>query len=703
MENTDIVKEMVENGFAAKRISVKLNKTYKEVKNIISENNFSLKKEVFNESVIPKIISLYKEGVSAKNLGKKYSIDKRRVQKWVREEGIERSINESHRFTHFNEDFFDEIDTPIKAYWLGFFYADAYNCEKTNTIHVTLSNKDKGHLKLLAKALGLPTSNVKTYNSKIGDKEYPTAVLKFYSKHMCDSLNNKGCPQAKSFILTYPDWLDEELHNHFIRGIFDGDGCLTFRKKQKEWKWSLVSTQECCNKIQQIILKKTNLVVNYHCISKENKNTYELETSGNEKIHKLMKWLYEDSTSKTRLTRKYNKYEELIEQQNNRSINRENYLLTEEDKHKILKSQKSTSKIANSHSIHPKTVLEIKKRSNAFNAKVEVNGQLLTAKHIKALSKEEREKYVEPLFQHFRKQGWIYPTIPDDVLKRDWNKLYNYEPDLATNEVFNNSSMATSICRHFCKSFCHATERGKPNMLELWEDDEFLYKLIRNRLVINWNSSVNETFNISHRMMIQGMRSMRAVPSISMFKPSVAKYVCLKYSNPGDLVGDYSAGFGGRMLGAVSAGRKYQGTDPLTIPELNEMAKHFGFKDSVKLINSGSEAFKGKENSLDLCWSSPPYYDQEYYSDEDSQAYNKGEDYFYNVYWKKTLENCRYMLKPGKWFGLNVKNYPKMLNMAKDIFGEVKEKIALRTIRSHLNKSAGTQKHEFVYMFANNK
>ena len=239
-------------------------------------------------------------------------------------------------------------------------------------------------------------------------------------------------------------------------------------------------------------------------------------------------------------------------------------------------------------------------------------------------------------------------------------------------------------------------------MLDLWDKDEFLYKLIRNRLVINWNSNVNETFNISHRMMIQGMRSMRAVPSITMFKPSISKHICMKYSNPGDIVFDYSAGFGGRMLGATSCGRKYIGTDPLTIPELKNMAKFFNLSD-VNLITTGSEDYRGDKNSIDLCWSSPPYYDQEYYSSDISQAYNKGEKYFYDIYWAKTLQNAKYMLKPGKWFGLNVKNYPKMLEMAQDYFGDIVEKVGLRTIRSHLSKTAGIEKYEYIYMFINDK
>lgn len=695
------IREMTEDGFAAKRIATILKLKFNDVKNIIITNNYKIKPVEFDDNEIDHIIALYDQGVSAKNLGIKYSIDKRRVQRWVRQRGIERTRSESHRFTFFNENYFDKIDSPSKAYWLGFFYADAYNCQQVNTVHVTLSHKDKDQLVKLSKAVDLSSKKITTYDSVVNNKRYPTTCLKLYSKHMCDALARKGCPQAKSFIIKYPMWLSHNLNNHFIRGLFDGDGCLTKRTANNEWKWSLVSTKKCCEEIQKIIADQLNLEISYHCISKDNKNTYELETSGNEKIHKIMKWLYEDSTDSIRLSRKFIKYEELVNQQNNRNIKRDSYLLSEETKHEIINSNQLTKDIANLHGVHPKTVLELKNNSTEFSTIVSVNGQPITAKFIKNLSKSEREKYVDPLFDHFRRQGWVYPSVSDNVLKKTWKKLCSHEPDLSVPEVFNNGSLGTNICKHFCKSFCHASERNKPNMIELWKDDAFLKELIKNRLVISWHSKVNETFNISHRMMIQGMRSMRAVPSTTMFKPAVAKYICMKYSSPGDLVGDYSAGFGGRMLGATSCNRRYLGIDPLTTPELIKMKDYFGL--DAELILSGSEYFKGQENSLDLCWSSPPYYDQEYYSDEISQAYNRGEEYFYNIYWRNTLLNMRYMLKPGKWFGLNVKNCPKMLDMAQNLFGQEIEKIGLRTIRSHLNKSAGIKKYEYVYMFINNK
>lgn len=241
-------------------------------------------------------------------------------------------------------------------------------------------------------------------------------------------------------------------------------------------------------------------------------------------------------------------------------------------------------------------------------------------------------------------------------------------------------------------------------MRDVFDNDVLLKKTIRNRLGLDWlytyhnGEGLNEAFNLSFRMLIQGFRSQRLVPQISMFKPDIAKHIVMKYSEPGDVVGDYSCGFGGRLLGAVSCGRKYIGTDPLTTPELEEMVRFYGF-ENVRLIRSGSEDYCDTADSVDLYYSSPPYYDQEVYSNDTIQAYSRGERYFYDVYWKKTLDNVRYMLKPGKWFGLNVKNYPRMLTMAQEVFGPEKETIALRTVRSHLSKKAGAMKNEYVYMF----
>lgn len=702
------IKEMVNNGFAVKRISLKLNIPEKDLRKVIAENNWCLITEHFDDSKINHVCQLYSEGVSAKMLGTKYGIDKRRVQKWVSEQGKLRDKATANRFTEFNQDVFDHIDHEDKAYWLGFFYADAYNCNTTNTFSVTLKDDDCNHLVKLCNFVNLPKDKIRRYLSNIGDKKYPTCSVRLYSKHLCEKMRDLGCPQAKSFIITYPTWLDPKFNVPFIRGIFDGDGSLAHRSNN-EWKWSIATTKECGEAIQRIILKELDIIVNLSHISKTGNNTYELESNGNEKVLKLTEWLYKDSTINNRLDRKYNRMLELQQQQDNRTFKRKEYKISDETKEKIIEQVNSGQKIvqvAKNHQVHPRTVSGILSHKNEvrsdYDRVVSVNGQLLTAQYIKTLSREDRFALIEPLFQHFRQLGWQYPNNLNDI-KQSWKKLVDHKPDLSVNDLFNNDSLATDICKYFCHKFYDATEYDQPTMKEVFHDDDKLKKLIQNRLGLDWKDPNNtETFNISFRMLIQGMRSSRVVPSISVFKPAIAKYLYMKYSSPGEVVFDYSAGWGGRMLGAASCGRKYIGVDPWTTDELAVMKDVLDLKD-ITLIDSGSEDVKLEENSVDFSFSSPPYYCQELYALNDRQAYTKGEDYFYNVYWKNTLENIKYMLKPGKYFGLNVKNYPKMVEMAQEVFGEVVEEVYLRTVRSHLNKGAGVTKNESVYLFRNMK
>lgn len=345
---------------------------------------------------------------------------------------------------------------------------------------------------------------------------------------------------------------------------------------------------------------------------------------------------------------------------------------------------------------------------------IEINGQKMTKQYIASLNLEQREALVLPMFKYFRNLGWMLPDFEPAIFKKDYQKLVEYMPDISVNETYNNTSLCNNVCQYFCrKSFYNTTERKngkiKLTMEENFKDDDILIKICRNRLGIGWyNDEPQSTFNITPKMVLyQAQRSMRYISQISIFKAGIAKTIYLKYSKENDLVYDFSIGFGGRVLGALSCNRRYLGIDPLTVGEVSTMLEFFNFsKDNYKLIDGCSENYMGEENSIDFVFSSPPYYDQEYYSFDIRQAYNKGEDYFYNIYWKNTLNNIKFMLKPDKYFALNLGiNYDRMFNMAKEVFGDSIDLFRLRTIRSHLNKTCkeNATKYEPIYIFKNNK
>jgi hypothetical protein len=130
----------------------------------------------------------------------------------------------------FNEDYFEVIDTPEKAYFLGFIFADGclidnpkeYRYKLTIKIH----NKDED---ILERFISLLDSEVEIWRSKNRD----ISEVGFSSKKMINDLKNIGVYQNKTYTIEYPK-IDEKLERHFLRGYFDGDGCIRINEDKRD-------------------------------------------------------------------------------------------------------------------------------------------------------------------------------------------------------------------------------------------------------------------------------------------------------------------------------------------------------------------------------------------------------------------------------------------------------------------------------------
>lgn len=627
------IQSLYETGFSSREIARKLNISSDEVNSTIKQNSFSLKKESFSEDKIEQILQLYFQGVGALNLGKKYSIDPRRVKKWAREHGILRSASEAKRHHTINEHIFDKIDSDEKSYWLGYLFADSSIMNNGTCIAVRLPHSKKSHLEKLVSFFGGDKAMIKTRDK--------TVEVHLSNNYLVNRLLTLGFG-LKSEAKIDPNILTPA----FLRGYFDGKSSLFKHKNQ--YNFIISGNKSTLDEIVSFFAgKDIQLIYN-------DKKPNILSTKGEIKIRKMLDIIYKSSS--VHLEDRYQKYLEL----------------------------KSESDVK-----HPKMF-----ESFGFKKNIKIDGKEMTTSFLKGLSLEERMAFVDVIVAHFLKVGFLYPD--DDNLLTSYKYLVDYQVDLSVVNLSNMTKLGNNICRYFCHSFYKTTTEGNRTMYDAFSDEEVLRKAVINKMQNDRGS-----YNFSNMTIIDEIKDMRECGYVSIFKPQIAKYVCMKYSAEGDVVGDYSAGFGGRLLGAMACGRKYIGTDPLMAPELKEMISYFNFKD-CDVIQSGSEHYRGAENSIDLYWSSPPYYDLERYSDSLSQAYNKGEYYFYNTYWRQTLENIKFMLKPGKYFGVNVSDkHIKMVEIAKEYFGDIVEEISLTSARHHF---AGYQtKIEKIYMFKNKK
>lgn len=149
---------------------------------------------------------------------------------------METQLKTRPRQYSFNEDYFENIDTENKAYWLGLIAADGYiSKRKSGQNSFTLALHEIEPLEALRNDL---ESNKPIYiqdNSKYENK-YSNNIgyrITFVSNKMVSDLERNGIIERKTFKLKLPN-LRKDLYSHFIRGYFDGDGSVFYSKSQNK-------------------------------------------------------------------------------------------------------------------------------------------------------------------------------------------------------------------------------------------------------------------------------------------------------------------------------------------------------------------------------------------------------------------------------------------------------------------------------------
>ena len=258
---------------------------------------------VFTKEQEEQIIEMYKnQDISTVGIGKLFGVSHKVISKVLEKNNIPRTKT-GHRKYHFDEHYFDVINTPNKAYILGLLYADGYNSLDKLTIRLQLQYTDKEILELIRKELNLekPLKFIKC-SDKVASNGYVSKdmyQLEIYSKHMCKTLESYGMVQNKSLVLKFPTFFDDELYRHFIRGYYDGDGSFCPHYTKNGWLQFLItitSTEDFCKNCLEIIRKHSGISGGgiYDC-SSHNGITKVLSISGSIQTKAVLDWLYKDS------------------------------------------------------------------------------------------------------------------------------------------------------------------------------------------------------------------------------------------------------------------------------------------------------------------------------------------------------------------------------------------------------------------------
>jgi len=252
-----------------------------------------------NSKLIERTKQLYLDGKTADEISEIINISGRSIRKWLTSVGV--FVPNRTRYNNIN--FFSNIDTEEKAYWLGFIYADGSLSLSQYSLIIRLNKNDDKHLLKLVNIFG---GSLKYYETN------HSVSFVITSSTLYQDLINDGIEPQKTY--SENTWVfssvPDNLIHHFVRGFFDGDGTITYSNNDlRKCRFGLCGTETFLLKIQDIMHKN---IFELDIKPRLSFNTIYYLTYGSHKdIKAIYNWLYNGAT--VYLDRKKYKYDQIID------------------------------------------------------------------------------------------------------------------------------------------------------------------------------------------------------------------------------------------------------------------------------------------------------------------------------------------------------------------------------------------------------
>lgn len=253
-----------------------------------------------DKNIKEKIVEFYKsKPMTITNVAKKFGYCNPTIMKILDEYHIKRYNKVQLYSPNLNENYFHNIDTEYKAYFLGLILTDGciYNTKgRQSLVSLTLQNQDKYLLECFVKEI--------KSNKKITSDNRGCSEINILSNNMVDDLKRYGLHERKSLDIMFPNNIKNELYPHLIRGILDGDGSVSYYAKPNRRTHS--KAIRFCKGNSKFLEDMVDYLYDNIGIDKVNiyhekdkyqtyKNTWSIRYSKKESMKKLIEYIYDDA------------------------------------------------------------------------------------------------------------------------------------------------------------------------------------------------------------------------------------------------------------------------------------------------------------------------------------------------------------------------------------------------------------------------
>lgn len=300
-EEIEFIKENYSK-MSRSQISKIINRSYSAVDSKIYELKLKKDERFWSEFELKFLKDNY-EILSYKEIGDKIGRTRNSVQCKMRKQGWTKPEKYS-----YNVDYFEQIDSPDKSYWLGFIFADGWIHQTTSNseLGIELALKDIEHLKKFNKSLegNINIKELVNYHDNddfIKAKITKSCIIRLYRSKIVNDLKKYGVNSNKTYTDNYiSPLIPQEYIHDFIRGFFDGDGNIWIdKKKNKSLRYTIYNASyTLLNDIREELYKNniySQIIADNRDLYKKTTNCYRLIIGGVANSYNFYKYLYDDN------------------------------------------------------------------------------------------------------------------------------------------------------------------------------------------------------------------------------------------------------------------------------------------------------------------------------------------------------------------------------------------------------------------------
>lgn len=189
---------------------------------------------------------------------------------------------------YVDENYFLNIDSAKKAYFLGFIMADGNMYKRSDgkyQFSIKIKNTDKDILLKLADEIGFNKEKIIERSEIRNGSTAHCAELKIYNQDFCKSLVNLGIVPRKTGKEYMPE-IPKELRKDFVRGYIDGDGWIG---KDRAQIGVCSTSSTIITQINSYLKEAIKIELN---VNKRPDNVYISKTYNRKKVYHILKHLY---------------------------------------------------------------------------------------------------------------------------------------------------------------------------------------------------------------------------------------------------------------------------------------------------------------------------------------------------------------------------------------------------------------------------